>query len=313
MKTFCIYLTVIVSIFVQSLSADSKITSVGSFKEFKKVVNNLGSKNLPHTLVVMDDDDTLTMMSCPVQDDIDKCQYLGGPAWFSWQDELLETNSSYKVANSFDDLLNISTLLFAMNDMVYTEKELPNVLQSFTQAGVKLLVLTARGTDTVSATSSQFLNLEVSLNGLQKSSFLDFISDNSLKGNKSDISSIASPFIPKSYEATRAVSYQHGIMFVSGQNKGEMLKAFLSKTQSSNIKNIFFIDDTLKNVQDVNDAFSKSRVYNVNAIHYKALQKHKEALTKGANAPKYQDIANKRWQSIKATMIEELQLPAGFN
>jgi len=312
MKTFCIYLTVIVSIFVQSLSADSKITSVGSFKEFKKVVNNLGSKNLPHTLVVMDDDDTLTMMSCPVQDDIDKCQYLGGPAWFSWQDELLETNSSYKVANSFDDLLNISTLLFAMNDMVYTEKELPNVLHSFTQAGVKLLVLTARGIDTLSATSSQFSNLKVLLNGSKKSSFLDFISNNALKGNKSDISSIASPFIPKIYKASRPVSYQQGVMFVSGQNKGEMLKAFLSKTQSSNIRNIFFIDDTMKNVQDVNNAFSESKNYNVNAIHYVALQKHKAALTKGVNALKHQSMANERWNSIKAIMTKELQVPAGF-
>jgi len=312
MRNFSIFLSIIVLFFINGASADSKITSVGSFKEFSKIVNSLGSKNLPHTLVVMDDDDTLTMMSCLVQDDIDKCQYLGGPAWFSWQGELLDTNSSYKVANSFNDLLNISTLLFAMNDMVYTEKEIPNILQDFTQSGVKLLVLTARGTDTMSATSSQFLNLEVPLKEAQKSSFLDFISNNALKGNKSDISSIASPFIPKGYKASRPVSYQQGIMFVSGQNKGEMLKAFLSKTQSSNIKNIFFIDDTMKNVQDVNDAFSKSKVYNVNAIHYVALQKHKAELTKGVNAPKHQNRANKRWNSIKAIMIKELQMPAGF-
>jgi len=312
MKTFSIYLNIIVFLSLQNLSADSKLTSVDSFKEFQKVVNSIGSKNLSHTLVVMDDDDTLTMMSCPEQDNLDKCQYLGGPAWFSWQEKLLETDASYKVANSFDELLNISTLLFSMNDMVYTEECLPKVLHEFTKSGVKLLVLTARGTETLSATASQFTNLNLLVDS-KKSNFLDFISSNALKGNKSDISSIAGPFTPKEYNATRAVSYQQGVMYVSGQNKGEMLKSFLSKTQSSNIKNIFFIDDTIKNVQDVNTAFSKSRVYNVNAIHYKALQKHKEALTKGANAPKYQDIANKRWQSIKATMIEELQLPAGFN
>jgi len=312
MRNFSIFLSIIVLFFINGASADSKITSVDSFREFSKIVNSLGSKNLPHTLVVMDDDDTLTMMSCPVQDDIDKCQYLGGPAWFSWQDELLDTNSSYKVANSFNDLLNISTLLFSMNDMVYTEKEIPNILQDFTQSGVKLLVLTARGTDTMSATSSQFLNLEVPLKDSQNSSFLELISNNALKGNKSDISSIASPFIPKSYKVTRPVSYQQGIMFVSGQNKGEMLKSFLSKTQSSNIKNIFFIDDTMKNVQDVNDVFSKSSVYNVNAIHYVALEKHKLELTQGVNASKYQNRANERWNSIKAVMTKELQIPAGF-
>jgi len=287
--------------------ASSTMISVQHFKELEQKVKEPGTKDFSNTLVVMDDDDTLTMMSCPDQTGTNTCQYLGGPAWFSWQKGLAK-GSPYRVANSFEDLLKIGTLLFAINDMVYTEHDVPTVLNSLTESKARLLVLTARGPGNSSATARQFADLPVA--GLKHMNFLELISHNSLIGNKSQINSIAGPYQPCNDSKDRPVSYQQGIMYVAGQNKGEMLKCLLDSTESSFIKHIFFIDDTLKNVEDVYDAFEDSKKYEVVAIHYLALKDHKNALTKGPMAKIYQDNAKSRWNKIKKTLGSELQDPA---
>ena len=119
--------------------AGAEKSSVSSFKAMEKVVESFGAQGIPHTLVVMDDDDTLTMMPCSDPMDPRRCQYLGGPAWFAWQQALLEKQpeSRYLVANSFDDLLDVSALLFDLNRMAYTEGDVPSVLNALTQKQVR--------------------------------------------------------------------------------------------------------------------------------------------------------------------------------
>jgi len=301
-----------------------KESSVESFADLAEVVKNFGADEMKRTLVVMDDDDTLTMMECTNPDRTSSCQYLGGPAWYSWQSNLItEYEKSadkkipllpYQVAVNQTDLLKISSLLLSINEMVYTENNIPEILLSLSQAGVKLVVLTARGSSNISATEAQFSARKVA--GGEYTDFLDLISKNSLKGNKSGMTSIASPFIPKHCNMNpdlpnaRLASYRQGVMYVAGQNKGAMLQCLLSLTDSSKIRNIVFIDDTKQNVNDVYNAFSKSQNYNVTALHYTKLQKHKLALTEGGRAKEYQKAANTRWVSIKNNLNQQLILPA---
>merc|ERR1711991_1270545 len=109
------------------------------------------AKNLKQTLIVMDDDDTLTMMKCNKNKGFKNCQYLGGPAWYAWQDKILKDylnygkDNVYRIASTEQELIDISTLLFNLNKMPYTEKSIPNVLSRLSNKGVKLLVETARG------------------------------------------------------------------------------------------------------------------------------------------------------------------------
>ncbi|WP_196140563.1 DUF2608 domain-containing protein [Aliikangiella sp. G2MR2-5] len=291
------------------VDAQAKMSEVKTFNQLEKIVQRLDKKNHSKTLVVMDDDDTLTMMRCEYQGKPKDCQYLGGPAWYSWQENLLSTQSKYKVANSSTELLDIAALLLAMNDMDYTEKAIPEVLHKLTLSGVKLLVLTARGSSNLSATSSQFSKLFVG-DSDKKQTFLDLINRNALTGDKSGIASIASPFQPSDCNAQRPVSYQQGIMYVAGQNKGEMLLCLLNRASSTEIRNIIFIDDTLKNVKDVYHSFKDKSEYDVDALHYTALQHHKEALTNGSKAETYQKNAQARWQAIRTTLKNELKKPA---
>jgi len=298
------------TLFCNTKASEVKLIEVSSFEELKKVVTDLGEANLAHTLLVMDNDDTLTMMSCPDQNNLKTCQYLGGPAWFSWQNSLLSTASPYRVATEFDDLLKISTLLFAINYMEYTEEDVPTVLQSLVNSQVRLLVLTARGTDTSAATANQFSHHVLSGKNSKYLNFLDLISQNALVGKKSSIPGIASPYQPCGNVKARAVSYQNGVMYVAGQNKGQMLKCLLEATDSSTIQNIIFIDDTYENVKDVYEAFKTTKMANVISIHYTALSAHKDALTTGPNAKAYQENSNRRWNAIKSVLKKELQTPA---
>ncbi len=347
-----------------------QMVAVDSFSQLQDAVQTLKTenkqKNLSNTLIVMDDDDTLTMMECADRKDPKSCQFLGGPAWFSWQENLLKqyqsnhpiqqdlnllqqleakngkltkqekelkreleklakesTNTAQPplVANNMGDLLDIAALLLAINNMPYTEeKEVPSVLKTLTKDQAKLLVLTARGTSNLSATESQFAALTATKADQKKGttvvSFQELIHNNALKGTKSGIASIAGPFkpqkcLPKPDRAkAREVSYQQGVMYVAGQNKGEMLKCLLSRTDSSQIKNIFFIDDTLQNVVDVFSAFEGQDQYKVTAMHYTYLKKHKEAFM-GEKA--LQDKANKRWEDVKDSLSAHLKSPTAIS
>lgn len=290
-------------------TASSEMHKVASFAELHKIVKGLGRENQKHTLLVMDDDDTLTMMSCPDHTQPETCQYLGGPAWYAWQNSLIGTGSPYRVAVDSHDLLEISALLLSMNKMLYTEYDVPEKLRELTESGVRLLVETARGSSNLSATVSQFENLPVK-SGSNSESFLDLIRENALVGKESRQSSIASPFHMCVEKLTRPISYQQGVMYVAGQDKGVSLKCFLERTESSSIKYIVFIDDTLENVKNVYRAFKGNRHIDVKALHYTALQDHKAALTEGDMAATYQGNAHNRWNSIKNVMELELQKPA---
>jgi len=293
-------------------SAGASKHQVESFAGLKNHVMELNAPTA--TLVVMDDDDTLTMMPCPTESEPLRCQYLGGPAWFAWQQDLLNTESPYRVANDFNELLDISTLLFAMNNMVYTESAVPAVLSSLASKGVRLLVETARGVDTSSATADQFAKLDA--DGLPAQSFQQLIADNSLVMDSANNASLPSPFTPCNIPGARDVSYQQGVMFVSGQNKGNMLKCLLQNYDNSMsvapalpIRNIVFIDDTPENVEDVYKAFQHQQRYTVKALHYNALEAHKAALTSGPNSQRFQENAKLRWDAINTVMQKHLQSP----
>lgn len=112
-----------------------------------------------NTLVVMDNDDTLTMIACADDQSPSECQYLGGAAWYAWQSELVTAQSAPRVADTSLELIEASDLLFALNTMVYTRDNVPAILARLSSQGVRLMVETARGNQTISATEDQFTDL----------------------------------------------------------------------------------------------------------------------------------------------------------
>ncbi len=287
-------------------TAEAQMMATGSFSTLEAIVARQGHAQT--TLLVMDDDDTLTMMPCPESGDITQCQYLGGPAWSSWQQSLLGTSSPYRVADSEDELFALSSVLFALNFMDYAEPQLPQVLQALTTKGVQLLVETARGNGDISATENQLANLALD-SSPAPASLQALIATHGLMMSGMQ-SSLPSPFMPCATQGVRPVSYRQGVMYVAGQNKGDMLSCLLSHAESQGkITHILFIDDTEQNVQDVYARFKDSPQYVVTAIHYTRLQQHKAALTRGPLSSVYQQQANLRWQSVKNIITTTLLKP----
>ncbi|NQZ57295.1 MAG: DUF2608 domain-containing protein [Lentisphaeraceae bacterium] len=273
---------------------------VQDFNQLTKII--AGLKHPSKTLLVMDDDDTLTMIGGLAAD---KKQYLGGPAWFSWQQSLLKTKSTYRVAKSFPELLNISKLLLAVNHMNYSSSQVPGTLAFLTDSGVHLLVETARAPVNSSATVSQFSNLAVK--GNNSKNLLSLVSNNALVGKHSKMPSLPGPYKVK--DQTKTVIYQQGVLYCTGQNKGILLKNLLEATESSDIENIVFIDDTLVNVQNVYKEFKKSS-YSITALHYTALSAHKQALTIGPKAQHYQRKSRDSWNALKRVLEKKMVNPA---
>ena len=305
------------SFVVQAEALQKEISSFSDLPTFVKKIGNPAA-----TLIVMDDDDTLTKMKCDISKSIKSCQYLGGPAWYSWQSVLLQnhlkeiSHSPYRVADTQDQLINIASLLLAINNMDYAEKAIPTVLGKMTDKGVRLMVETARGNNDVSATQSQFSKLKVG-----SSLFSNFIESNALRFGQAQIPSLASPF-PGCKGTNDAkfrddITYQQGVVYVSGQNKGKLLKCILNEYNKDvansglgiPIKHIIFMDDTLANVVDVHKAFKNEEKYHVYALHYTALREHKSALTQGKHKVKLQKNANARWVAIKSALETNLLEP----
>lgn len=287
--------------------ADAKKHSVKHFSEISDYI-----KAPKSTLLVMDNDDTLTMMSCPDKDKPATCQYLGSAAWFSWQQNQVEIKAQPRVANTFNELLTVGEVLFAMNDMAYSAADVPSVLNDLSASGVRLLVATARGNSNTSATNRQFTNLNTHNANAQYSNLSNLISQHSLNFGPKHIASRASPFVQ--CEEMRPIIYQLGVMYLAGQNKGKMIQCMLDDYHANDdverITDIVFIDDTEENVEDVYESFKESSEYKVAALHYTALKKHKRRFTQGKMADIYQENAMQRWYKIQQTLNATLQNPA---
>lgn len=287
-----IIMTLVFFFFTTMTLADSTIVSMNSFKA---VIHLLQKQKHPHhVLLALDDDDTLTMMPCPSST---HCQYLGGPAWFTWQSKL-PVDSKDRIWKTFPQLLAIDNLMFTMSHMVMDDPAIPDALKTADQLGMPIVVASARGYDMMGATEVQF----------SEDHIFKLIEKNAIKTDDQHIS-YPGFYLPKSWnkKPVRPIAYVHGVLYLAGQNKGVMLQQFLSKThQTQHIHTIIFVDDTMQNVKDVATAYAHDASVHVISIHYTRLANHKAAFLTGKNAKKLQQQANQQWFAIRNTMKNNL-------
>lgn len=266
-----------------------------TFTVVSELLSELG--NPEETLIVMDDDDTLTKMPCPDPSDVETCQYLGGTAWASWQLNL-PPDDPMRLDPTELGILRIATIVFDVSLMDYVEPEIPAVLSAAAAAGATLLVETARGTGKSNATASQFRALSTS----GELTFAGFIEQFGLK-MASGVSSLPGTPVPCDLPGARPFRYEDGVAYLDGQNKGSVLQCLLSQAlDPGRFSKIIFIDDSLRNVQDILAAFESDKDRTVVGIHYTALEEHSRALTEGPRAAAYQAHANESWAELGAAI-----------
>ena len=297
-RILCLFLSTFI---VTHVLAQSTIISADSFGTVQQIIAQ--ARHPHHLLVALDDDDTLTMEPCPPYsvgtDPASQCQYLGGPAWFSWQ-QSLSANDPDRVWTTFPQLLAIQNLLFTMSAMPLDDPAIPAALKTISDVGAHVVLATARGYDMTDTTESQ----------LSQDGILTAVENRAIT-TKRHGKQISFPgnYMPTPWTTSpvRAIAYENGILYLSGQNKGVMLQQFLAKTHETNsIRDIIFVDDTMQNVIDVATAYKDDPSVNVISIHYTRLDAHKEALTIGKDAKQLQAIATQEWKNIDASMKNSL-------
>lgn len=285
--------------------ASAKMKVAKNYNQIQTAVQQF--KDPRHTLLVLDDDDTLTMMPCTNQKDPNTCQYIGGAAWWGWQDHLPH-NSPYRVSKTSSGLNEDAAAIMALNKMTFTDPTIPNVLSKLTQEGVHVIVETARWPSMTNATQMQLSFLPTKING-KESNMSHLFNRFGLKSH-AGIPSLASPYRPCGNKSMRMVSYQMGVYYVASQNKGKLLRCLLKRTRSGFVKHIVFADDLKINTIAVYKAFKHNPTIDVTSLYYTRLKRHKAMLIRGMYAHRYQNQARTEWIRIHKTVLNNLQSPA---
>ncbi len=238
----------------------SRIQDVQEFVTKKKA--DLGAEAV---LVVYDFDNTLMAMN----------QDAGSDQWYNWQKEVIKAGNKKEAwVSNQSDLYELHYKLFALGKMHATEKETPAVVKAIQDMKVKSIVLTSRG--------------DLYRNDVQME--LDRIGTSFKASAIGPEGGYPSTFKPEGIENAREVSYQDGIVMGSGQNKGQILRWLLKKT-GSQFKAIVFVDDTLKNIENVEKEYVDDK--SVTTFYYT----HEEARVKKFEKDKAQ--VNAEWKKLK--------------
>lgn len=223
-------------------------TVVDQVNEFTK---KYGAENV---LLVLDLDNTLLAMN----------QDLGSDQWFTWQEALQNSDKNHPelVAPDFEGLLEIQGMLFALSTMHPPEPGLPEMVGDLVIRKTTTVVLTSRGKEFRDAAERELKrnNYNIPESTLEiheeRGVFTPYSAEHPNKHglNAEIIADLGSP---------RRVTYSDGIYMTAGQHKGYMLKTLLARSTKAfvdkpfaNFKAIVFVDDHLKHIDRMQDAFA---------------------------------------------------------
>lgn len=260
-------------LFLANFSSAFQRYETDSIEAMKTVVSRkekeVGAKNI---LVVYDFDNTLMAMN----------QDLGSDHWYNWQAELIGNKKSKQaVSENRDDFFMLNYKLLALSQMHQVESKTPSIVREIQDLKIKSIILTSRGPNYRNDTEIELERMGVSFK-------------NSAIGPEGGY---PSTFLPIDIESPRSVSYMDGIFMGSGQNKGKLLRSLLKKT-NSDFKVIVFVDDSLKNIENMEKEFGESTEL------YTFYYTHEEPRVKSFDSNKKKSVS-RQWQKLK-TVLEEI-------
>ena len=245
--------------------------------------------NPKQTLLVFDIDNTLLTMTQP----------LGGVGWWDWQYDLLKNHpdSNQLFAKHFEELEKIQGLLFQLIKTEPTDSAVKPFLINASQKGSPLLAITARGSKFSNITSSQLQNSGF-VDGAQKPLF-------SSKGLKLKNHKTSAAGLFKCNSLTQDLSYQQGILYLDGANKGQAMQCILRLAETT-YHSILFVDDSARNVDAVEQEFANQP--NLQLITILFNREHAKEAAFLAN-PEQQNETLQQWRAIKKTLHQMIEQP----
>lgn len=242
----------------RALSTEKQFRREETTAEFSMVVEQVNEfvkkHGVENVLLVLDLDNTLLAMN----------QDLGSDQWFTWQEDLQKKEKDHPdlVSSTFDGLLEVQGVLFALSSMHPPEPDLPAAVGHLLDDGVTTIVLTSRGKEFRNSAARELKRhgydlpqstLEIKE---KRGVFLPYDAsrptDHGL--NAKLIGELGSP---------RSVTYADGVYMTAGQHKGYMLQTLLArvpgataKTPYANYSAIVFVDDHEKHTKRMQEAFA---------------------------------------------------------
>lgn len=252
-------------LFSTDYASASERINTKTFAEIQQLVTEkktqFGAENL---LVVYDFDNTLMAMN----------QDIGSDQWYNWQSDLVQKKSKEAIVKTRSELFDLHYKISALGRMHVVEAEIPKIVKAIQQMKIKSIVLTSRGPILRSDIESELFDSD-----------LDFKS--SAIGPEGGY---PSTFLPEGFEKPREISFMDGIAMGSGQHKGKILSSVLKKT-GVKFKAIIFVDDTLKNIENVEESFKQEVA--LFTFYYTREQGRVEKFQKDKSK------AKREWQKLK--------------
>ena len=183
-----------------------------------------------HVLVIFDLDNTLLAME----------ENLGSDQWYEWQTKKLEKNDPRRVPEIF----STQNTLFYLGNMRPTQPDTVDIVIKLQKKGFPMIVVTSRDAN---ARFSAFRELRRNNLFFRDSAF----------GPKGGYQQ---KFYPDGEDEIRPVFFQDGVLFVAGQDKGEVLMNLFEKTGWGPPKAVVFVDDKKENINAVINAFVSAKV-----------------------------------------------------
>ncbi|MDC9721558.1 MAG: DUF2608 domain-containing protein [Urechidicola sp.] len=258
--------------FINSNNGEVKVVTTTNFQKVDSLVNELlNQKNSSNILVVLDIDNTILTSSTD----------LGGDIWYQWQRGKLNVKPTDEqiVDCLFEDSIG---LLYELGTTELTDSILPTLINNWQEKEIPVFALTSRSPKYRAATERELSRREI-----------DF-TKTALRPDGENLPNYR-------YYLKNEMSYMQGIMMTSGMNKGEMLQHILQKT-GQNFESIIFVDDSEKNVYNLEQQFKNSGI-DMTIFHYtKVIEDRKidndgEILTEEQAERMHMD-----WKKLNATL-----------
>lgn len=228
-----------------------------------KVIEAEKTDRKKKTLVVFDIDNTLLVSQ----------QELGGDLWYNWQrsDDVLPEHK----LNS-DCLFNVATFLLSRNNTYQpVEVNTVKVVDSLShKSKLPIIALTSRSPE---------LRLDT---------------ERALKANNINLSKTLR--IDPQYDlGDSKLNYANGLFMTTGADKGKVLIQLLGK-HLEDYSDIIFVDDTLKNITNMNNAFDDSKI-TVHSFYYPKVEEDWNSKNKSLGKS-FNDLngstLNKQWKEF---------------
>ncbi len=240
-------------------AAASEYVTVNNFSDVEKKITALGTKyGVKNVIVTYDIDCTL----------LTQADNFGSDIWYDWQSDLFKNkpDSPYLVSKDFNTLLSSQRMIQSYTKVYPTEADIPAIVKKLQKDGFTMIALTARGPEGRDLTEAQLKTCGLNFNNDSLSNGFPGVY-NPYDVNTPGKSGLTAEEVTNfNLKTPRSVSFFNGIMMVSGQNKGIMLKTLLHKTGKT-FKAVVLVDDGKKNTDDMNNVYKASDI-DVNSYRY---------------------------------------------